>query len=397
MTRISAVSVSSLTYPSAVGRDADGMLSIGAPGDGHAVVLRIRTDDGAEGRHVEDDVMVVDQLRADPGIVTEVIAPALVGEDPAYRERIWQRLARLQRLHLTRLHDRIIAVVDVALWDLTGRMLDRPVHSLLGTYRDTVPAYASTMMGEETGPLATPQGFADFAEQCADRGFQAFKLHTWAPLASGEADWRRDAEACEEVRERVGGRMRLMLDPWHFYDREDALRLGRVLQDLDFFWYEEPMTEASPESYAWLCDRLDVPVTGPEIAGGRIQARADWIVRGACDIARAGVLDIGGITPMVKFAALCEALNVPLTLHLGGVASLHLLAAMPINGWYYERGLLHPDLDVDATPPWLDRPVEVMSADGLMQIPRGAGLGCELDLDFLAAHERVLGVAEAPR
>ena len=391
--RICSVSLSVVRYPSRVGRDEDGMVSVGVAGEGRAIAVRIRTDDGAEGLYIEDDVMVVDQLSADPGIVAQVIGPALLGEDPRDRERIWQRLARLQRLHLTRLHDRIIAVFDVALWDLLGRSAGLPVHKLIGSFRDAVPAYASTMMGEARGPLATPEGFADFAEQCAERGFQAFKLHTWAPLMSGDVDWRRDAAACAAVRERVGTRMELMLDPWHFYDRGDALRLGRAVEDLDFFWYEEPMYEGGLDAYAWLCRELRIPVTGPEIIDGRIQSRAQWILQGACDIARAGVLDIGGITPMLKMVALCESFSVPLSLHLGGVASLHVLATMPINGWYFERGMLHPLVEIDAVPPWLDAPLEVMSADGLMAVPQRPGLGYALDHDFLARHEDVLCTA----
>jgi len=388
--RIERVELSVIHHRSPVGRDDDGTVVVGRPSDARAIMLTIVTDDGAEGRCIEDDVMVVDQLAADPGILSEIIAPAVLGEDPYFRERIWQRLTRLQRLHLTRFHDRILAVVDVALWDLLGTLASLPVAKLVGVARDRVPAYASTMMGEARGALASPEGFADFAVQCRERGFSAFKLHTWAPLLIGEVDWRRDAAACRAVRERVGDSMNLMLDPWHFYDRHDALALGRAIEDLDFFWYEEPMSEASPESYAWLCDRLEVPVTGPEIAGGRIQARADWIRRGACDIARAGVLDIGGITPLLKFTALCEALDVPFTFHLGGVASLHVLATTSVAGWYYERGLLHPDLDVDAVPPWLAAPIEIMDGSGHMTLPDRPGIGYELDSDYLAARAEVL-------
>lgn len=390
---IREISVSSLRYESPVGRDADGMVSVGAAGEAFAVVVRIVTDDGAEGIYIEDDVMVVDQLRADPGVVDDVIAPAMLGEDPHYRERIWQRLVRLQRLHLTRLHDRIIAVFDIALWDLLGKLSGWPVHRLIGSFRDVVPAYASTMMGEAVGPLSSPEGFADFAEQCREGGFRAFKLHTWAPLMTGDADWRRDAEACRAVRERVGAGMELMLDPWHFYDRDTALRLGRAAEELDFFWFEEPMAESELDSYVWLCRELRIPVTGPEIVSGRMQARADWMIRGACDFARAGVLDIGGITPMLKMSALCESLGVPLTVHLGGVASLHVLATMPINGKYFERGMLHPLVDVDLVPPWLSEPVERMTPDGLMRVPRDPGLGYALDGDFLAAREERLCTA----
>jgi len=388
--KITEISVSDISFPSMVGRDADGMISVGTPGVSHAVMLRVRTDDGVEGRYIEDDVMVVDQLRTDPFIIRDIVAPALIGEDPRARERLWQRLSRLQRLHLTRFHDRILAVADVALWDLLGNLRGEPVHQLVGTFRESVPAYASTMMGEARGSLSTPAGFADFAEQLKERGFPAFKLHTWAPLVSGEADWRRDAEACEAVRGRVGSAMELMLDPWHFYDRVDAYRLGRVVQDLDFFWYEEPMAEASIEDYVWLCERLDIPVTGPEILGGGLAMRAEWIMRKACDFVRGGVLDIGGITPMLKLVHLCEATGVPLTLHLGGVASLHILACSPINGWYYERGLLHPEVDFDLAPPWLSSPWETMSADGIMSIPMAPGLGYDLDHDFLSRHETLI-------
>lgn len=385
---ISHVSLSIIRYETRVGRDEDGTVAVGVRGEGEAVALRIYTTDGAEGIYIEDDPMVVDQLSADPYVIRDVVSPALIGEDPWAREKIWQRLVRLQRLHLTRLHDRIIAIVDVALWDLLGNLAGLSVHRLIGTFRTSVPAYASTMMGETQGPLSTPSGFADFAEQCREAGFTAFKLHTWAPLLSGQADWRRDLEACRAVRERVDDAMELMLDPWHFYDRHDALKLGRGIEELNYFWYEEPMFEGSIDAYSWLCDQLSIPVTGPEIANGRLQTRAEWITRGACDIVRAGVLDVGGITPMLKISALCEAYGIPLSLHLGGIASLHVLATMPINGWYYERGMLHPDINFDAPPPWLHRHYEKMSEDGVMHVPEGPGLGYALDDDFLSHHEQ---------
>lgn len=388
--KITRVSLSAVPYTSVVGRDEDGMVAIGRPTEARVVMITIGTDEGIEGRYIEDDVMVVDQLTADPGILRDIIAPAVLGEDPFARERIWQRLARLQRLHLTRFHDRILAVVDVAMWDLLGQITGLSIARMAGVFREEVPAYASTMMGEATGPLSSPGGFADFAAQCRDRGFQAFKLHTWAPLLTGDVDWRRDAAASAAVRDRVGESMKLMLDPWHFYDRHEALSLGRAIEELDYFWYEEPMSEASMDAYAWLCDRLEIPVTGPEIAGGRIQARADWVRSGACDVARAGVLDIGGITPLLKFTALCESLAVPFTLHLGGIASLHVLATTSVNGWYYERGLLHPELDIDIVPAWLASQLEVMDERGMMKLPTRPGLGYDLDTDYLGARAELL-------
>src|SRR5690625_4378392 len=240
MVRITGVSVDLVGYRTRVGRDSDGMVSIGTPGRGRAAAIRITTDVGIEGLYIEDDVMVVDQLGQDAQLVSDIIAPVLLGSDPFERERTWLTLTRLQRMHLTRLHDRIIAVFDVALWDLLGKIMGQPIHHLVGTYRTEVPAYASTMMGEAKGLLSTPDGFADFALYCQEQGFAGFKLHTWAPMLSGDPDMRLDAAACTAVRDKVGDDMALMLDPWHFYSRREALWLGQAIPALDYCWYEEP-------------------------------------------------------------------------------------------------------------------------------------------------------------
>ena len=139
------------------------------------------------------------------------------------------------------------------------------------------------------------------------RGYPAFKLHTWQPPMAGAPDPRRDVAACAAVREAVGPDVPLMLDPYHYYNREQALYLGRELEKLGFYWMEEPMDEHSISSYVWLTNQLDLPIVGPETAEGKMYTRAEWIVRGASDISRAGVSDLGGITPLIKTVHLCES------------------------------------------------------------------------------------------
>jgi len=275
----------------------------------------------------------------------------------------------------------------MALWDLAGRYLNQPVYKLLGGYRDKVKAYASTMCGDELdGGLNTPEAYADFAQQCKRRGYTAFKLHTWMPPIPWAPDPKKDVAACRAVRERVGDDMVLMLDCYHNYSREEARYIGRELEKLNFYWIEEPMDEHSISSYVWLTEQLDILVVGPETAEGKMYTRAEWIVRGASDISRGGVMDVGGITPLMKIAHLCESFGVRMEVHGGGPGNLHVLCAMGIPGEYYERGLLHPFLDYESQTPWLNEIVDPMDSEGYVHVSQKPGLGWDINWDYIREH-----------
>ena len=375
--KIVDVQTVSFRYESRVVRDTEGHAHPGEPHQATQTLLRIITDEGVEGQ----------ALGAHPGVIHAIVKPLLLGEDPYYRERIWQTLKERQRLHLGTLSDRMLASVDLALWDLAGKALGQPIYKLLGAYRDEVPAYASTMCGDDLeGGLDTPEAYAAFALQCKERGYPAFKLHTWQPPIPGAPDVRHDVAACAAVRDAVGPEMDLMIDPYHYYSREEALYLGRELEKLDYLWIEEPMAEHSTSSYVWLAQQLTIPVVGPETAEGKMYTRAEWIVRGASDISRGGVSDVGGITPLIKIAHLCESFGVKMEVHGGGAANLHVLCAMGMPGLYYERGLLHPFLDYEEIPPWLDEPVDPMDTDGCVHISQRPGLGVAINQDYIEAH-----------
>jgi L-alanine-DL-glutamate epimerase-like enolase superfamily enzyme len=316
-------------------------------------------------------------------VETAALATRLIaGLDPLDREEIWYRLLRAQRLKRRALDDRNLAVIDCALWDVAGRLTGLPVAKLLGGARDRVPAYASTMCGDDlNGGLNSPEAYGEFALACREQGYTAFKLHTWMPPYG--SDVKRDVAACQAVRKLVGPEMRLMLDAHHDYTREEALYLGRALEELGFYWFEEPMNEHSISSYVWLTQQLDIPIVGPETAEGQMYTRAEWIVRGASDISRVGVFGIGGITPAVKTVHLCQAFRMRVELHGGGAANLQVLGSMATPGEYYERGPLHPQFDLEAETPWLAEPIDLLDADGCVAIPRGPGLGESIDWEFI--------------
>ncbi|MCL2058881.1 MAG: hypothetical protein FWH01_07445 [Oscillospiraceae bacterium] len=381
----------------------------GSESDSAAFMMTLVAEDGTEGHYFSSSFHAVPSERynvpagsfsmvrtkgmSTPEILRSVVKTMVVGEDVFAREKVFNKLFQMQRLNGA-ISDRILAYVDCAMWDLAGQITGQPVYRLLGGgHRERVKAYASSMVGDHyEGGLNTPEDYANFAEQCKKAGYQAFKLHTWAERDWDDAtirakgDWKHDLEACEAVRGRVGPDMALMLDCYHYYDRHDALQLGLGIERLGYAWFEEPMDEYSVSSYKWLCENLKIPVCGPEVALGKLQTRAEWIARGACDIVRTGAFDVGGLTPSMKIAHLCEAFGLPLEVHSPGLANLHMLAALTIPGEYYETGLLHPFLK-SVTPPWLNRQIDEVDTDGYVHVPQGPGMGWDINYDYIEANE----------
>jgi L-alanine-DL-glutamate epimerase-like enolase superfamily enzyme len=371
--KIVDVKTQSFNYKNRIVRDSEGHMHPGEPHDATQTILTIVTEEGAEGY----------AFGASPSIVESIVKPAQVGEDPMYREKLWQRLKDWQRSH-RQFNDRELGFVDMALWDLAGRCLDQPVYKLLGASRDRVLAYASTMCGDEMpGGLSSPEDYGRFAEWCMQRGYKAFKLHIWMPPIEWAPDPKRDIAACAAVREAVGPDIPLMLDSYHFYSREQSLYIGRELEKLGYHWFEEPMDEHNVSSYVWLAEQLDIPILGPETAEGKMATRAEWILRGACDILRGGVGDVGGITPLMKIAHLAESFGMAMEVHGGGAGNLAVLGAMGIPGEFYERGLLHPFIDYDEVEPWLNAKVDYMDDQGYVHLPQSPGLGYDINFDYI--------------
>jgi L-alanine-DL-glutamate epimerase-like enolase superfamily enzyme len=342
-------------------------------------MITITVDDGSKGYAFGPPEVVR------PHILEAFARKVLIGQDPFDRERLWQDLVHWQRGSAGQLTDRALAVIEQALWDLAGRALNTPVYKLLGAYRDKVPAYGSTMCGDELkGGLSTPDEYAAFAVKLVERGYKAIKLHTWMPPVSFAPSVAMDIKACAAVREAVGPDVALMLDGYHWYSRSDALTIGRALERLNFAWFEEMMNEQSIASYAWLANQLDIPIVGPESISGKHHSRADWVQAGACDILRAGVPGVGGIMPTMKVAALADAFGMNCEVHGNGAANLAVTAAIKNCEWY-ERGLLHPFLDYDVPPAYLRSLPDAMDADGYVHLSQQPGLGEDIDFDYIAA------------
>jgi L-alanine-DL-glutamate epimerase-like enolase superfamily enzyme len=333
-------------------------------------VLTIRTEDGTEGQY--RGFYFVPPMLAQ----IRMVAPEfLLGRDPLEREEIWQDLWTALR-HTDHIG---MGPIDVALWDLAGNHFDVPVSALLGGTAEPVPAYASTFSAdEEPDGLSTPAAYAEFAEDCRDAGYPAFKMH-------GFGDPDADIEMCRAVDEAVGDGMDLMLDPASSYDTyAETLRVGRALDEMDYFWYEDPMADGgeSIEMNRQLAGDLAMPTLGVEHVRGGPYSRTDHLASDALDMVRADAHLDGGITGVMKMARIAEGFGRDVELHVGGPAHLHCMTAIR-NTNYYEHGLLHPQgVDWMVDQGFVESPEQV-DADGTVAIPDGPGLGVEIDWDLV--------------
>ena len=169
--------VQSMTFlaPTRVGRDDEGHAHPAPERWVERTLTRVRTSIGVDGYCFGGSA-------ATAAIATQMIA----GMDPLAREAIWYKLLRGPAPERHTLDDRDLAVVDCALWDFAGRAHRTAGPQAARRCRDKVPAYASTMCGDDIpGGLDTPEAYAEFAAACKARGYPAFKLHTWMPPLSG--------------------------------------------------------------------------------------------------------------------------------------------------------------------------------------------------------------------
>lgn len=341
-----------------------------------ATITRISTDEGVCGYNTgtEGDWL--------PGSAEEaMVREMLVGQDPLDREALWF-LMRDHRLF----RDAMIGNIDAALWDLAGRYASMSVTQMLGKARDRVRAYASTFPN-----IGDAETYADFALQCKQAGYTAFKVHAyiywdpvnWQPAPRRPAYPKHDVEVCEAVRDAVGNDMTLMLDPWGIYSLDESIYVGRELEKLDYYFLEHPMHEIRVEPYRRLCRELDIAVCAPEHATNMHYSRAEWIMQGASDIGRIDV-NFGGITACKRAVDVYESFGVPCEMHGGWFPNSAILGATTDETClFYERGLLRPDHDYDATPPFLNSPCDPMDDSGNVLLPQGHGLGYDFNWDYI--------------
>jgi L-alanine-DL-glutamate epimerase-like enolase superfamily enzyme len=333
-----------------------------ASGTSQLGLLAIETDDGVRGHAFLGSAMRGAHL--DGQSLIQYLKPVLVGQDPLDRERLNQALWKRSRNTTFR----AIGAVDVALWDLAGKAMGQPIHRLLGSFRTSIGAYASSAV------MPTKEAYAEEAARFQAAGWTAYKIHPPTVPA-------RDIEVCEAVRRAVGDAYTLMLDSTWSYQYPEALRVGKAIEQLGFHWYEDPLADDDLYNYVKLKQHLDIPILATEYSPGGFTAYAPWLTAQATDYLRGDVAVKGGITALVKAAHLAEAFHMNFEIHHGGnslnnVANLHVIMAIA-NTEFFE--VLLPD---GAQKYGLAQDIEV-DRDGLVHAFDGPGLGAAIDFPLI--------------
>ena len=219
-------------------------------GDTEMGLVTIQTDEGLEGHAFLGSAL--NGAHADGPDLLRYLKPLLMDQNPLDRERLYDDLSHRNRMVAWR----TIGAADIALWDLAGKAAGLPVHQLIGTYRHSVPAYASSAV------LPSKEAYAEEAVKIKEAGWAAYKIHP-------PTRWEEDIQVCRAVREAVGDDYPVMLDSTWSYSFHQAIRVGRAIEELGFYWYEDPLADDDIYNCVKLAGETRYPAYGDGVFPGR--------------------------------------------------------------------------------------------------------------------------------
>jgi D-galactarolactone cycloisomerase len=342
-----------------------------------ATLVEVLTDQGVTGWG-EAFAQGLEPPQIAAAVIETALRPLVLGADPLDTEVLWHRM-----YHQTRDYGRkgsvvaAISAIDIALWDIAGKVHGVPIYRLLGgAFRTRVQAYATgfyRIQGQGEGKRLGEEAVRHY-----EAGFRAMKVK----LGCGVED---DLAVMAEVRRTLGDwKVTLMVDTNHAYGVAEAIRLGRGLESYNLRWYEEPVAPEDLAGYREVRQALTTPIAGGENEHTLFGFR-DLLAQRAVDVAQPDIGSAGGFTACRHILALAHAHGVQVNPHVWGsavaqAASLQLIAAIPLA--HHSLYAAEPILEFDrSSHPFrqqlVTRPIQAV--DGLVDIPSGPGLGIEVD------------------
>lgn len=280
--------------------------------------LRLLTDEGVTGLSITEGGTLNRVL------IEESLKPYLIGEDPLNNERIWEKMywATLQYGRRGAAISALSAL-DIAVWDLKGKILGQPVHRLLGGHRDTVASYGSGVNLNYTDE--------ELVKEMTDYVAGGFRM---VKMKIGKRDPADDLSRVRLVRQAIGPDIDLAVDVNNGWSLQTAIRMAHKLEEYDIYWLEEPILADEIDNLARLARETSIPIAVGENHYTKWEFK-ELMEQGAMAIVQADVGKCGGVTEFIKIAALADAYGLPVCPHHTEYIDAPLVAAIP-NGLFHE-------------------------------------------------------------
>jgi L-alanine-DL-glutamate epimerase-like enolase superfamily enzyme len=337
-----------------------------------ALIVRIETDAGVHGiGEVDSAPMAVKGMIEGPYChpLNSGLGALLIGEDPLQTEYLWYKMYR-ENVYAGRRGIAIHAMsgIDMALWDIKGKVLGLPIWKLLGGgFHQRIRAYASSLFG------ATPCETGERARRFRDKGFGAVKFG-WAPMGEDAAT---DVALVREARAGLGEEGDLLIDAGLAWDVKTAIQRARAFSEFNIFWLEEPLLPDDYRGYSRLASATDIPIAAGEEESER-RSFVELMDKGRIDVVQVDLTRCGGFTEAMKIASLASdrglrCVNHGFTTYINVAAALHFLNSIPnsfITEFVVEEGTqLREEITLQ----------RMVAQDGTLAIPQEPGLGIELN------------------
>lgn len=341
-----------------------------------AMIVEIETDDGLVGWGESYGPACMTSA------VVKSVASWLIGEDPLRTDHLWQEIyARLRDHGQKGVVIQGLSGIDIALWDIKGKHFGVPAYRLMGgPLREQVQAYATGLYRRKSGDPV--EYLAEEAAGYVADGFKAVKLKVGFGI-------EEDARMTRAVRDAIGPDVALMVDANHAYDATAAIRLGRMIEQYDIGWFEEPVPPEDIAGYQAVRAALSIPIAGGECEFTRFGFR-DLLISRAVDIVQPDTCAAGGLSECKKIADMVVAFGTRYNPHVWGTgialaASLQLLGVLPPHT-PPSLAVIEPMLEFDRTEHPIRQAVlaaPIEHTNGMVRVPDGPGLGIEVDRDAL--------------
>ena len=334
------------------------------------IIVQVSTDEGLVG--IGEAGFSAEYFSTVGPIVNERLAPLLIGKDPTQIANIWEIMYSATHMWGRRgVETYALSGVDIALWDLLGKIANQPIYKLLGADKTSVRAYFAPS-------LKGPEEIVPECVKAVEDGYTALKIRVGMGLETDEA-------IVSGVRKAVGDSVELMVDANMAYDRRTALKMAHVFEQLGVKWLEEPIRSRSLSQYIqehrWLAERVDLQLSGGESLLTRYEY-IDLLEPRAFDILQPDCVSVGGISEAKKVADMASAWNINCVPHIACSSGIGVGLAAGLQLILSCSNATLIEYDAYGGPGWdglLKEPIRIK--DGYVSAPESPGLGIELAVD----------------